>query len=405
MKLKKAISTFSVLTLAAFGAFSVEWGGLVSADAKYYNDAGSNVSKFDKSTLELYGEGSLWLRVPFSKDGESYFITEGLYHFEYDKGGEDIDNDHTQYADLDLFKFVFHKPLSGDSGDSLTFSLGRFLNSDLSSLVFSQAADGALARLSLPRLSLSLYGAYTGLLNGRTVTILSAEDDDAYEEDTDKIYDLAEKFAAAGLGLTLPNIAFNQTVSLEAFGAFRLEGDSYNRLYGTLALSGPLVTNLYYGASTTFGYTKGDAEGIKDELDGKFGNLSRASVTYFGDFKDMSVGAEATFASKNFVGFTSQTAVNSQSGKQYNELLKAGLFGSIKPIENILASLSADSVFDFDRGSDSDEFGFAGVQMEASLAMQVFTDLNARLSAIQYIDKDESDNNKTTLEFKVILTF
>ncbi len=334
MRIKKFLFTAATFSIA-FCANAWEWGGVFSANEKLTNGQGSNLFDFDKNTSETTADGKLWVKTPFDESGENYIIAEGTYNFKHTRA--ETKGTNTQYLDLDLFKIVLSKEIeAGKFG----FSIGRFLVSDLSSLVFSQNADGALVKFDAARFSVSLYGSYTGLLNGRAVTILSSDDADAFSEDTDKIYQLAEKFAVASISASFPNVIGNNTISAEALGTFRLEGDNYTRVYGTLAANGPILDNLFYRVAGTVGYKKYD--GTNDVSTP--GYLIQANATYYPDYKNASAGLSGTFACKNFTGFTSQTAVPAQTELQYNGLLKAGVFGSIKPLNNLLVSANADGI-------------------------------------------------------------
>jgi len=397
MDYKKVFSTLTFATLMT-SSFAFDWGGLVSAKEKFINAPKENITNFDKSTAETVGEAYIWLKLPFSEDGENYLTTEGTYNFDYTYTNSE--GDCTQYIDLDLFKVVFAPKLNEST--SMNISIGRFNYSDLSGLIFTQNADGVLIKLNESRFGLSTYASYTGLLNGRAVSMISVDnpnDKDVYIEDTEKFYDFAEKYVIGSLSLSLPNIFLNQSINIEGLGTFRVAEKKYNRFYGTVAVSGPIISEMFYTLSSSIGYAK------YDKADEKIGVLSQLSCTYFSSFKDSAIGVSSTFASKDFIGFSSQTAVNSQSGGEYNGILKAGLFYSIKPISNILISLSSDGIFDFKNGNNNDKFGYTGFQMQGNAGFQIFSDLNLNLSAIQYIDKDDSSENKTTLELKAVITF
>lgn len=399
--MKKIALTAAVLALAT-AANAIEWGGLLSANEKLSNGQGKQMFDFDTNKSETTADAKAWVKVPFDESGENYAIAEGTYNFKYTRAS--ASGSHTQYLDLDLLKVVLAKET--DMG-KLGFSLGRFSISDLSALVYSQNADGALAKFEGEQFSASLYGGYTGLLNGRAVTILSTGDDKAFSEDTDKIYQLAEKFAVASLSLSLPNIIGNNTISAEGLGAFRLEGDGYTRVYGTVAANGPILPDLFYRVAGTVGYKNYSKADISD-----VGWLAQGNATYYPDYKNASVGLGATFACKKFVGFTSQTAVKAQTELQYNGLLKAGASGSIKPLDNLLVSAAADAVCCYGTpaagaANASGDFGFRGVQLEAGATYQLFSDVNFGASLTQFLDtnKDGGDWSKTTLELKATMTF
>ncbi len=390
---------------AASSAFAFDWGGLVSGSGKFYNNS-DEIKSGDKNTIEAVADASLWCKIPFTASGENYVIAEGKYEFEHDHNMDgSSESDNTQLVDLDLFKIVLLKHLStGDSAKEISLSLGRFSLSDASGKIFTQNADGILAKYNSTFLGLSLYGSYTGLLNGRTVSILSCNDEDSYEEDADKLYELAEGYAVGSLAATLNNIFMNQTVVIESLGTFRTKGESFNRFYGTLAVSGPAFLGTYYSLSSTIGYTTyGGDESVFEDTG--IGNLSRGNITYFSPSQKISAGISALYATDKFHGFTSNSAILAQIEEQVSGILMAGPFGSVKPTDELLISASADLACDSFRGDDKDSFGLAGLQFKGGLAYQPFSDLNFNFSAVQFVDFDDSENNKTTLELKATLTF
>ena len=221
------------------------------------------------------------------------------------------------------------------------------------------------------------------------------------------MYQLSEKFAAVSLSASFPNIVGNHEVTAEFFGAFRLEGDSYNRFYGTLALNGSILSSLFYNVSGTLGY-KNYSEGDISDL----GFLLQGSATYYPEFKNSSAGLSAIYACKRFTGFTSQTAVNAQTELQYNGLLKAGAFGSIKPIEKLLVSASADAVCVYEELANnaenaSGDFGFRGLQFEFSANWMPLSDVSFGFSLTQFLDTDKTggDMSKTTFDIKASISF
>ncbi|MBR1722632.1 MAG: hypothetical protein IJ727_09170, partial [Treponema sp.] len=247
-------------------AFSFETGAMLSNNTKL-----ANAEKDGSLKLDQNNGISMWLRTPLNKDGSNYFVGEGSFQTEYDDTVEESDKILILYADLDLFKFVFKNELESGHFD---LSVGRFYNSDLSSLVYGQNGDGIKFLLSMSGVNLSLFGSYTGLLNAKNVTILEANEEDSPDL-TDKektVYVLANKYLVGALTLSFPNLIASQSISVEGFGAFYLESTKYNRFYGTLALNGPIISPLFYDLTTTFGFAK------YDDFDMVKGNLTKGSI-------------------------------------------------------------------------------------------------------------------------------
>lgn len=396
------IAAFAAVFSLFSAANAVEWGGLISVGEKLKNGQGEKITDFDTNTSETTADAKAWIKVPFDESGENYAIAEGNYNYKYKRVQKESSKE--PYLDLDLLKIALAKEISLGK---ISASIGRFALSDLSSLIYTQTADGVLGKLEANRFSVSVYGAYTGLLNGRTVTMLSTGDEDAYEDDTDKLYKLSERFAFASVSASFPNIIGNHSVSAEALGAFRLKGDNYTRVYGTVAANGPIVSSVFYKAAATVSYKKYGAGDISD-----VGYLLQGNATYYPDFKSASLGLGGTFACKKFTGFSSQTAVSGQAELQYNGVLKAGAFGTIKPVNNLLVAGSADAVCFYDTpvesgaGNSSGDFGFRGIQFGANAVFQLFSDVSFGASFTQYLDIDKatSDLSKTTFELKATIT-
>lgn len=378
-------ASLAALSLTAVSA--VDFGGSVNNDTKFAGQKTSDL-KCDQKDI-----ASLWFRAPLTKDGSCYLAAEALYQYEKDFAVPTT----TNAVDCDLFKIGWSRK---DRLNKMTVSAGRFASLDLTGLIFNQLADGVLFRYDMPRLSVTAYGGYTGFLNAQTVTILAPEQD-PFTYDTDKIYPLAAKYGLASLSVSCPNLFLNQTLAAQFFSTFRVEGDKYNRLYGTLSLNGPIVPSLFYTLTSTAGMTSYDGASYD------ISNLSTASISFYPSAITSSISLNGVYASgeqgpfKKFTGFTSQTATNAYDGQQYSGMAKCGLTGTIKPVKALLLSAGADIVFDAD---DSVEYG--GFQYKAGATWQILSDVQAGASMYQYTDKDDPDNrNKTCFELTAIVTF
>ena len=402
---KKIFSCIALLS--AVNVFALETGGLINNDSKFANvkkDASDKNEPFDLK-LDQKNTINLWLRAPLSEDGKSYFTTEGAFKSEYDASIADDDDKFKVSLDVNLFKLVLNKEL--DAGD-LVFTAGRFFNADLSGLAYTQNADGVKFTANLPKISVSLFGAYTGLLNAKNITILEKDKNDQPDMNgkAKTLYVLANKYLVGTLTVSLPNLFASQTISAEGFIAQSLESKKFNRYYGTLALNGPLVPKVFYNLSSTFAFSKAD------EQDMETSNLSQASIVVYPGFKSMSIALDGLYASgeqgsfKKFEGFTSGTAVNSTTEAEYKELTKAGLAASIKPIPNLLVYTNGDLVFDA-----CESIKYAGLQYSLGLNWQVLSDFSVGVSFGQYIAKDDADtikhigDTKTQIKINAAIAF
>lgn len=410
MKFKNLIACTSLL-FAAQLAFSVETGGLVTNDTTF-----ANVEKDGALKLNQKNGANIWLRLPITADGSSYFTAEGAFKSEYIASEEDSDKKLKLTLDATLFKLSLKKELS--SGD-LQLSAGRFFNADTTGLIYSQNGDGLKIDANISKISLSLYGAYTGLLNAKNVTILNQGNNSELSPDlTDKektLYVVAKKYAVGAATFSLPHIFAGQTISLEGLGAFSLESTKYSRMYGTVALTGPIVSPVFYSVTSTIGMFK------YDDGDTEKGNLTTASISAYPDFKSMSISLNGVYASgkqgsfKAFQGFTSSTAVESLAAPEYTSIAKGGISATIKPVSNLLLNASGDIVFNTAGGDEKDKIEQAGFQYSAGFNFQVLSDVSLGASFSQFISKNEYNNaadnfrgiggNKTQLKITAAIAF
>ncbi|MDY6397856.1 MAG: hypothetical protein SPL22_08990 [Treponema sp.] len=393
--LKNVFAVISALAIAQ-SVFALETGGLLTNDSKFLNAEKDGSLKLDQKNGI-----NLWFRNPVSQDGSSYIAGEGSFLFEKDMRIEDSEKQLKLYADLNLLKLVAKKEL--ESGN-LVFSAGRFYNSDLSGLVYTQNGDGVKLEASLSGVEFSVFGAYTGLLNAKNITILGNDTDLTDKEKT--VYVMANKFAVGALTLSLPYFAANQTLSIEGVGALSLESTKFNRFYGTVALNGPLFTPVFYNISSTMGFAKYDEEDMVK------GNLTKGAISVYPDFKSMSFSLNGLYASgkqgsfEAFQGFTSNTAVNSLKEDEYSGIALAGISASIKPVENFLFFAGADIVFDTLAGEEQKNIERSGLQYSAGFNWQVVSDVSLGANLTQFIGKDDyADYNRTQFRITAAIAF
>ena len=405
MKLLKK-SLICAFALASAGMLSaLETGGLVTNDTTFANE-----EKDGSLKLNQKNGASLWLRAPLSEDGSSYFSAEGSFTSEYIASEEDSDKKLKLTLDATLFKLVLQKQL--DSAE-INFSAGRFYNSDLTGIIYTQNGDGAKIEAAFPRFEITAFGAYTGLLNAKNVTIIDFPESSELTPDlTDKektLYVTAKKFVVGSLTFSLPNIFANQTIAMEGLGAFSLESTKYNRVYGTLALTGPIVSPMFYNLSSSIGMFK------YEDSDWEKSNLTTASISVYPDFKSMSLSLNGLYASgsqgsfKPFQGFTSGTAVSSLLEPEYTALAKAGLSASIKPVQNVLLAASGDIVFDAAAGDEGDKIEQAGFEYSVSVNIQALSDVSLGAGLTQYIGKEDYEGtigaSKTQIKISAAIAF
>ena len=382
---KKTFLAAALFAFAFSAAFCLDFGG------SFLNFTRAKGKDFSSLKFNQINDALGWLRVPLSKDGSSYFAAQALYEFEYDASVEKAYN----RLDINLAKYV---GLWNVAGSPLTLSAGRFIFSDLTGLVMSQNCDGVHVSYQMDRLAISAYAGYTGLLNAAIVKMQSNAAD-PFEYDSDKVYQLAQKYLVASAGVSVPNLFSTQTLSGQFLAAFKLEGKSFNRIYATLDMTGPLYRTVYYSASTTLGLQNFDGGSTKVT------NLSRAEVKYYAPFKDLAVAGGLVYASGNsdgdnaFTGFTKINSCFSMNEMQYTSLVKLYASASIKPIKKLLAKAGAAVLFNTARGR------YQGFDYNFGADWQIKSDAAVGATFNHYVDGDDSGNSKVQISLNAFLTF
>lgn len=240
----------AALLIAFFVApvtFAVDFGGSLENDtgvSKAVTDTSGSVDQTD--TL------SAWFQLPFG--ASALFFAQGSYQFTLDRPYLfDVDKAYLEAVATDI----------PNGPVKLTFDLGRAQMSDMSGYVMNTRADGARLTFGYPRAQLSVNLGYTGLLLKPNSTVVMSQVDATAAGTSSVILGsprivgdfellLPDAFARQALGFAL---LFQQDMrsqfSLVSAGTETLEptsGGALNTQYAGLALSGPVTSQLYYGA-------------------------------------------------------------------------------------------------------------------------------------------------------------
>jgi len=386
LNVKKTFFAAAIFGLAFAPAFALDYGGAFS---NYTRLKGKN---FSNLKLDQVNDLSGWIKYWIPGQEKMYVAAEAIYEFEYDAAAKKSFN----RVDIDLLKFsgtwnVAQRPL--------TVNAGRFIFADYTSLIMNQSCDGVWASCKLPSLSVSAYAGYTGLLNAVFVKMQS-HPKEAFKYKTDKAYQLAQKYFVTAAGVSVPNLFGSHCALAQVLAAFKLDGKSFNRVYFTAGMNGPIWRSLYYSATATFGFQ--NYEG------GDFGltNLTKAMAAYYFDFMDLSVNAGFVYASgkngpfKPFYGFTKIDAYDAFNEPQHTGVLKLTAGATVKPIAKVLAKLDAALVFDV-----MEKAKYKGFEWNVGADWQILSDAKVGASFLQYIDKDNKDLNKVQLALDGTITF
>ncbi len=374
--------------------FALDFSVLAESNSNfkfYENEYSSPVLKEQESLTAS-------LRLPFNNEGNVYFVTEGFFQYTLNA---DINSDNSNSSDeflADLTLFKFSSFTKKDNFDIL-FSAGRFFYSDLTGIVFAQENDGAFFQINNRNFTAGIYAGYTGLLNEKNVTVLDKNNSGYSLKPDSDFYSFAAPYLTGSVFFKLPYFYKSHSFAAEVSAVKGTEGPADfspddSRFYGTVALDGSFTPELFYIISTTFSVNENCS----------LGNLTSAELSLFKG--KASFTASGVFASGNkgslsaFNGFTSSTAVYSASEMQYSSLIKGGLSLSYKLLDNLVLLASGDGVFDF-----GDETGFSGVQAGASCYFQLLSDVAISLDGTTFVSNKSSDENLTSVTFKVALAF
>ncbi|MDR2898230.1 MAG: hypothetical protein LBU99_05380 [Spirochaetaceae bacterium] len=372
---KRVLLTFVLFLSCLAAATAIEYGGSVS------NRSGMSGS-VSAPGFDQENELNAWVQIPITNSGITGFSAEGMYRFTWTK------NDGFRHI-LDVERLSFYTSFALVDDLRLHIDAGRFPLSDITGLVFSQASDGVRLAIKAPAFEVSLYGGYTGLVNGQVVSIYTEK----AEERTKYPYSLSPAYVPVGASMTLPNFFLGQTFSSEAFAFLDPTEDLY-RIYMTAELKGPIISALHSEAATVIG-----TDIRNNETPTGVSNLSKLAFTYYPGFFTSSIRLDGVFASGNFektkpfIPFNIVSAVPNlerQDAILYSGLLKTGLSASIQPIEPLKLRAGVDFLVTMPGGGTAPSWG--GWQWNVNAAWRLFSYLKLSLGAGQYIPETGKDN-------------
>lgn len=389
--MKKIILSTILSALLLLPAFSFEWGGLFTENAK---GTIGDLSYFDTISIRQSNSVALWATVPFDKTSKWYMAVQGSYKYNLDYAI--IGKKWTNIVDIDLLK------LSGalSVGDNtINLSAGRFFIADSTSKIFAQNCDGVMLNYNTLFTRVTAYAGYTGLLNGYNIYML--DNNGVIDEKNNvllKVYRQSASYVPVIASVTFPSLFLNQSVGAQFMAIFDMNSSSdskANRYYGSVTMEGPISGPVFYAFNTTFS--------SKD-----FKNVSNYSSLKFSIYKKpfaVKVGAEYASGKQlfldPFVGFTSQPAVNSYASPEYSGLLLPGV--------DFIVSLKQLSVYFNGKGvfaCPDEEFSFEGVDGSIKCYFNIFSDLRLDLGASVYYDfKDSGTNNLYSANLGLTLSF
>lgn len=304
-----------------------------------------------------------YLQQNMDKDGNYNFYLDTSYLFLFsgnfykNKKNTNIKN----IVDVDQLNFSFLFPLSG--GNAVSFIFGRFPQADYTNTIFKQKLDGATVALDFQNVQAEFTLGYTGLLNTYTNPLYVMP-----RTYTNTVYSLAPAFIAANAKTNFFVGKYGHRIGLEFMSFVQPKKKPGYQIYGTVSADGQIIPRLIFDLSTTIALRK-----YPTDKKLQLGGLVIGDLAYYFKPLDAAFGFRALYASGAnaktgegaFTGF-SRLALSKISGQLPSDVVSLGLFGSLKPLDNLLIKLTADTYL---KGSkpQNDEKKFSGFQWGGAL--------------------------------------
>lgn len=370
--MKRLPALILAATVILGGIHAVDYGGLVSSDSTFDKFGSENLVFTEKL------DSSLYLKVPFTTDGSASLSTEFVYRFQW----SDSQIDH--FINLPLLKFNYSAHL--DTG-LMHIAAGRFSMADGSGKIFSQTSDGLFGSYSASMFMVSAYCGYTGAVS-RNFTTMNEMGITQYSGFASDVYTSSLPYVVAGAELTLPNLFWGQSVGIGSWNFIGIQNLKSNKLYGTLALSGPIAGNLYHNTTAIFaGILGGDAW--------NFAGLASSQLTYYFDYKGLAANLGLTYASKEFQTVTVTTGLI--RSEPWTNLFVPAISMSILPLPSLY--MAAETNIALLADGEYTGIGLAGV-----VGYQLFSDVAFSVSAGHFFAKEQL-KKQTKISIKAAISF
>ncbi len=374
--MKKFLLVIFSFFLFCGNLFAFEWGGLFKNESKMELMLDSENENKQSSTFSQNNGLFLWLSTPISQDGNWIFKTEISYNFKYNSVS---DTKIQNIIDCGLLKVSGLIPLKTGLID---IAFGRFSVSDKTGSIFSTTSDGVSCNVHLSRFNLGVYTGYTGFTN-----LLTGNGFNGFIADSNvQLYILQAGSIPVICNFELPSLFANQSLSVQALLDFDCTKTKSigNKMYGTLALEGPIISKLFYSFQTTFGTEA-------------FGNVMNSTslkvMCYPLQFFNFNVGVQ--YASGDelvFAPFKTVTAnaINPIIDTQYTD----GVFPTVAliffsgPFYSKFEITGALNLFD---GFDSADLFFKGVYGRLSASLNIYSDLQIGLDMNAFVNMNQAD--------------
>ena len=378
-----------------------DWGVTLDTEgtARVTNDDWDDPDTTLAFTAALWGR--LFLSDPATPGSNSYELAaQGSYTWT---------DDRPYLFDVDQLRLTGRYPGLLGSQSLLEASAGRFRFADPTARVMSHTADGARLRLRFPSYNIRLDAAYTGLQLNPNSDIRMTFADLVDEDDDDEFFGPARVVGIAELAF--PGLIGQHSLQLGVTGQYDLRDTkdtetTFNSGYYTVALSGPLVSDIYYNTSATLMQAEEENGDSEDFL----GLLAIARLRYFREsFLFSRATLAGIYASGEQGPFDPFRSISRQSmgtvfSRPLSDLIYGELGYSLRPFSGsdarsssslaggIQTGLTLRSFFAAtDPGLDGTDGRWYGNELTLSISSRPFADLGIGLTAGVFLPVTDED--------------
>ncbi len=424
---KRTIIFLLLIRVTVMGISAADFGLTTDATSSLPYTSGTDI---DWTGLTYTVKSALWANGRLSDE-----LTGEV------QGGFTITESRVFLLELDQLQLAGSFILPGSPAGALSFKAGRISFSEFSGKVFVHTGDGISFEYGLPGMSMSAFGAYTGLLQGPSSTILMNNSDVAAQAVTPLPLwgPLSSPRIVEGVSFTFPELFAQQTLILT--GIFQQDmrpvdefvtGDSaINTFYAGFGLMGPIqpVASLFYsiygygntgwyGSNTILSYIAGG--GINYLMPKFLSSRFALEFTYSSGDADQSVFYEGNTAgySNSFIPITPAPAGLVFTAQQTN-LFYLSCGYSIKPfsmtgsaaLQNTVVLLKGIGFFRSTTGAISTggvktgETGlYLGTEADLSIMARFLSDLGFSLSGGVFFPSDIMETTSPQIKATVAVS-
>lgn len=391
--MKKFLAILLVSAVTAAG-FALDGGGSITAGLQV--QAPIKLPEAPKN-LRNYEALNFYLQQNLDKIGNYNFYLDLGYTFFY--SGNFYEDSKTQNTrnilDVNALKFSFLFPLQNYK--SLFLQFGRFSDHDYTNIIYNQKLDGLSLDINTQIAKASFRLGYTGLLNTYTNRLYATP-----EKYSNKIYSFAPAFIVANANTSFMVGSYGHRLGLEFLSFTQTKKEHNYSIYTTAFVGGQIVPRLLFNLSGTMG-VQSFGEGKPD-----ISSLVVADIAYYFSQLSSALGFKILYASGAddkgkgaFSGFT-MLPLSGISGMLPTDVIMLELYGSIKPVDNLLLKFTADT---FLKGSKpaKDQSAFSGFQWRADVNYVLMNDLHMDFGLGQYVASKGTGSFLASVQF--MLTF